>query len=186
MKILQALCSILALSISGAVWAGPFPEKQDSALGLNSFDLPAEQTGAFEISFDATPLADKIDCFTGISAKAARSASDVAAIVRFSDAGKIDVRNGNSFRADQALDYSSGKVYRVRMLINVASRKYSVFVTPPGQAEVVLARDYAFRSQQSGVTSLGQIVLAGYKDPNGSFRGAHRVSGVVLKSASAQ
>lgn len=34
-------------------------------MGLRSFDLPAEQTGSFEVSFDVTPLADKIDVFTG-------------------------------------------------------------------------------------------------------------------------
>ena len=177
------LLLIAALCLPGIAWPGPMPETQDSALGLRSFDLPAEQTGSFEVSFDATPLADKIDCFTGISAKAPRQASDVAAIVRFNDAGTIDVRNGNQFRADQPLDYSSNKVYRVRMVIDVASRTYSVFVTPAGQPEVPLAKNYAFRSQQSGVTSLGQIVLAGFKDPNGYFNGAHRVARVSLKPA---
>jgi len=176
---------IVALSFAASAWAGPMPETQESSLGFRSFDLPAEQTGAFEVSFDATPLADKIDVFTGISAKAPSTANDVAAIVRFNDAGKIDVRNGNQFRADQAIDYSSNKVYRVRMVINVASRTYSVFVTPPGQAEVSLAKNYAFRSQQSGVTSLGQIVLAGFKDPSGYFNGAHRVARVSLKAVAA-
>ena len=177
------MLSIALLSAAGA-WAGPFPESHDSALGLYSFDLPAEQTGAFEVSFDATPLADKIDVFTGIAAKPPKQASDVAAIVRFNDSGRIDVRNGNQFRADQALDYSSNKVYRVRMVINVASRTYSVFVTPPGQPEVALAKNYLFRSQQSSVTSLGQIVLAGFKDPSGYFNGAHRVARVSLKAVS--
>lgn len=176
------MLGIVMFSFAAGAWAGPFPESQDSALGLQSFDLPAEQAGSFEVSFDATPLADKIDAFTGIAAKAPKIASDVAAIVRFNDAGKIDVRNGNQFRADQALDYAANKVYRVRMVINVASRTYSVFVTPAGQPEVPLAKNYAFRSQQSGVTSLGQIVLAGFTDRNGYFNGAHRVARVSLKA----
>jgi hypothetical protein len=184
MNNLRALLSIVALSFTAGAWAAPFPESQDSSLGFRSFDLPAEQTGTFEVSFDAMPLADKIDCFTGISAKVPVQASDVAAIVRFNDSGKIDVRNGNQFRADQALDYSSNKVYRVRMVINVASRTYSVFVTAPGQPEVPLAKNYLFRSQQSSVTSLGQIVLAGFKDPGGYFNGAHRVARVSLKAVS--
>jgi len=171
-----------ALAMSGSAWAGPIPEGQESAAGLRSFDLPAVQSGSFEVSFEATPLADKIDCFTGFAAAVPRVAADVAAIVRFNDSGTIDVRNGGSFRADQVLGYSANKAYRVRMVIDIKSKTYSVYVTPPGQAEISLARNYAFRSTQSAVQSLSQIVLAGYNDPGGFFTGAHRVAGVTLKA----
>src|SRR6185369_10213512 len=90
MKLFQTVFSILALSLAGAAWAGPIPESQDSAMGFKSFDLPAEQAGSFEVSFDAMPLADKIDVFTGISAATAKEGNDVAAIVRFNDRGAID------------------------------------------------------------------------------------------------
>lgn len=182
MHIVQKILSLLVLSMFGAAWAGPIPETQDSTMGLSSFDLPAEQTGSFELSFDATPLADKMDGFTGIAAMAPRKAADVAAIVRFNDAGAIDVRDGGVFRADQSLGYSANKAYRVRMVIDVASKTYSVFVTPAGQSEVALAKNYAFRSQQAEVKSLGKIVLAGFKGSDGFYRGAHRVSGVSLKA----
>ena len=181
MNTIRTICYALALSLTGIVWAGPIPENQESAMGLKSFDLPAPQTGTFEVSFDATPLADKIDVFTGISSAVARTASEVSAIVRFNDEGNIDVRNSAAFRADQVLAYSANKTYRVRMVIDVAGNTYSVFVTPPGQAEVPLAKNYAFRNQRLAVTSLGQIVLAGFKGPNGFFKGAHRVNGVSLK-----
>ena len=186
MKLFQAIVSMLALSLAGTAWAGPIPETQDSAMGFNSFDLPAEQRGSFEVSFDATPLADKIDVFTGISAAAPGSASDVSVIVRFNDSGMIDARNGGTFRADQALGYSANKVYRVRMVIDVAGRAYSVFVTPAGQAEVPLAKNYAFRTQRIDVKSLSKLVLAGFKGPDGFFKGAHRVTGVSVKAVSAQ
>lgn len=185
MKFLQAAVAAVALSLAGGAWAGPIPEGQESAVGFRTFDLPAEQTGTFEASFDVTPLADKIDCFTGFSAAVPRNASDVAAIVRFNDSGKIDVRNGGSFMADQALGYAANKVYRLRMVINVASKKYSVFVTPAGQPEVQLARDFSFRSQQANVQSLRKIVLAGYTGSDGFFTGPHRVSGLAVKTVSA-
>ena len=185
MNILQTVFAVLALSIPGAAWADSIPETQDSAIGFSSFDLPAEQTRSFEASFDATPLADRIDVFTGFSGMAPRDAADVAAIVRFNDKGAIDVRNGSSFKADQVLGYSANKVYRVRMLVNVASKTYSVFVTPAGQAEISLAKDYAFRSQQAAVQSLNRIVLAGFKGSDGFFKGAHRVAGFSLKAVSA-
>jgi hypothetical protein len=185
MNIFQTIFPVLALSLSGAAWAGPIPEAQESTIGFSSFDLPAEQTGSFEVSFDATPLADNIDVFTGVSAMAASTGADVAAIVRFNNTGTIDVRNGSAFSADQALGYAAGKVYRMRMLVNVASRTYSVFVTPPGQPEVALAKNYAFRSQQAAVKSLNKIVLAGFKGSDGLFKGPHRIAGVSLKAISA-
>ena len=183
---LRAVLPAIALSLLGTAWAGPIPEGQESAVGFRSFDLPAEQTGSFEATFDVTPLADNIDCFTGFSAADPRSASDVAAIVRFYDSGKIDVRNGGSFVADQAMGYSANKVYRVRMVVNVASKRYSVYVAPAGQPEVLLAKDFHFRSQQANVQSLKKIVLAGYAGSDGFFKGALRVSGFSLKAVATQ
>ena len=183
MNIIRRVFALAALAFLGTAWAGPIPETQESKMGFLSFDLPSEQTSSFELSFDATPLADKIDVFTGISAAAPNIANDVAAIVRFADTGAIDVRNGGSFRADQVLKYAANQVYRIRMVVDVASRTYSVSVTPPGQPEVLLARNYAFRSQQSGVKSLGKIVLAGFTGSSGFFAGSHRVTGVSLKAA---
>jgi len=115
-----------------------------------------------------------------------REAGDVAAIVRFNESGTIDVRNGGAFRADQRLAYSANKPSRVRMVIDVRSRTYSVFVTPPGQPEIELAKNYAFRSTQSGVKTLAKIVLAGYTDRSGYFKGPHRVTGFSLKALPAQ
>lgn len=186
MRILHALASVLVLSLAGGAWAEPIPEGQESAVGFRTFDLPAEQTGAFEVSFDATPLADNIDAFTGIGAVVPREAGDVAAIVRFNEHGTIDVRNGGAFRADQSLAYSANKAYRVRMVIDVRSRTYSVSVTPPGQAEIALARNYAFRSTQAAVRALSKIVLAGYAGRDGYFKGPHRITGFALKALPTQ
>ncbi len=186
MNIFQAIFSVLAFSMLGPAWAGPIPETQESAMGFISFDLPAEQTGSFEATFDATPLADNIDVFTGFSATAPGASNDVAAIVRFNDKGTIDVRNGSAFQADQVLAYSANRIYRVRMAIDVAGKKYSVFVTPAGQAEIQLARNFSFRSQQAAVKFLNKIVLAGFKGPDGLFKGSHRVAGFSLRTVSAR
>ena len=182
MKIIASIVCAAALALPGIAGAAPIPEPQESAQGFKSFDLPEEQKSSFELSFDAVPMADKIDCFTGISASTPRMAADVAVIVRFNDTGKIDARNGGAFAADQALAYSANQAYRVRMVVDMAKKTYSVFVTPAGQAEVALARNYAFRSGQGSVQSLGKLVLAGFKGPNG-FTGPHRVSGFSLKPA---
>lgn len=173
---------VCAFALAGTAGAAPIPEPQESVQGFKSFDLSEAQQGSFELAFDAMPLADKIDCFTGIAADTPRMAADVAAIVRFNDNGTIDVRNGGVFAADQKLGYSANKVYRVRMLVDMAKKTYSVFVTPAGEAEVALAKDFAFRSGQGSVKSLAKLVLAGYKGSYG-FAGGHRISGISLKPA---
>ncbi len=178
MKAILGIACAFALALPA--WAAPIPEPQESAQGFKSFDLPEAQKGSFELAFDAIPLADKIDCFTGVAADTPRMAADVAAIVRFNDSGAIDVRNGAVFAADQKLAYSANKVYRVRMVVDMAKKTYSVFVTPAGEQEVVLARNFAFRSGQGSVTSLAKLVLAGYKSAYG-FTGGHRISGISLK-----
>ena len=43
------------------------------------------------------------------------------------------------------------------MAINVSSKTYSVTVTPSGGKPVVLAQNYAFRTEQAGATSLGYL-----------------------------
>jgi hypothetical protein len=175
-----------ALALALPAWAAPIPEPQESAQGFKTFDLPEVQKGVFEFAFDAVALADRIDCFTGIAADTPRMAADVAAIVRFNDGGTIDVRNGAIFAAEQKLPYSAGKTYRVRMVIDIPKKTYSVFVAAAGGAEVVLAKDYAFRSGQGSVQSLAKLVLAGYKGRDGIFVGPHRISGISLKPAAAQ
>jgi len=173
----QAFFAALVLCMSGAAWAGPIPETQESGGGMRTFDLPAALTGVVEVTFDATPLADKMDGFTGISEAEPRKGRDVAAMVRFSDKGTMDVPDGNAFRSDQTIRYSANKVYRVRMVIDVPSRKFSIFVTPPGEAEVLLASKYEFRNHRTA--PLDKFVIAGYN-------GKHRVSGVSLKTVSSQ
>ena len=185
MKPLPGFACALALTLAGAAAAAPIPEPQQSTEGFRSFDLPEVQKESFELSFEATPLADKIDCFTGIAESEPRRAADVAAIVRFNDTGTIDVRNGNSFAADQKLGYAAGKTYRIRVAVDMAKKTYSVFVAAAGGAEAVLAKDYAFRRGQGSVQSLGKLVLAGYKGATG-FAGGHRVAGVAVKAQSAR
>jgi len=90
----------------------------------------------------------------GFSVNAANSLTNLAIIVRFASTGAIDVRNGGSFSAATSYPYTAGTQYTFQLAINPATKRYSVFVTAPGHAQVELASNYAFRSSQSGVSSL--------------------------------
>lgn len=122
----------------------------------NSFSL-----SNFTVSFDAVPSQNNADIVIGLSQNAAGTYSDLAAIVRFNPNGQIDVRNGGLYSAATAVSYSANQTYRFEMTVDVPARKYSVKVTPAGQAAVVLAQNYSFRNEQSNVTSLGNIGASG-------------------------
>ena len=112
------------------------------------------QTGTFTFSFDATPNNVGTDAVTGLSYGSAASFSDLATIVRFNPNQVIDARNGGVYSAATSIPYTPGLTYHVRMVVNISSHTYSVFVTPPGKSEMTLATNYAFRTEQGNITSL--------------------------------
>ncbi|PYP15632.1 MAG: hypothetical protein DMD54_11640 [Gemmatimonadetes bacterium] len=130
-----------------------------------AFDV---QSGSFTAAFDATPNGAGIDALTGLSQGAAATYTDLAVIVRFNSSGAIDARNGGAYAADNAIPYSSGTSYHFRVVVDVSSHTYSVYVTPSGGSEQTVGSGYAFRSEQSAVTSLGNWTLT-------ALSGAHTV-----------
>ncbi len=133
-------------------------------------DTPmAAQTGSFTAEFDSTPGAAKMDGVTALSPAAISGYGGCAVLVRFNDAGTMDVRNGDAYAATTAVAYSAGKNYHFRMVINVPVRTYDVYVTPAGTAEQKIASAYAFRSEQATATSLANCGMV-------ASTGSHTVS----------
>jgi hypothetical protein len=156
--------------------AAPASEYMTTAGGwLNRAIAP--QTGSFTMSFNMRPSGTAIDAITGLSASSASAYSHLAVAIRFAPTGVFDARNGGSYQAANALVYQAGVTYRVQLNVNVGSRTYSATVTPPGGSPVVIASNYAFRTEQASVTLLGN--LAAVAGP-----GSHTTSGIVLQGAS--
>ncbi len=149
------------------------PNCETSSTTWQNFSM-ITQTGVFTAEFDAIPNAAPIDGVTGLSAGTATNYTSLAAIVRFSPTGVIDARNGNAYAAATAINYTAGESYHFRMVVNVPARTYSVFVQPAGGTEVTLASNYAFRSEQSSVSNLGQWAIVGSS-------GSHSVCGFQLQ-----
>jgi hypothetical protein len=119
----------------------------------------ASQTGQFTATFDVTPSQSTMDGVVGFSLNTASAYSSLAVVTRFSTAGVIDVRNAGTYSAAASVPYTAGLTYHFRLLINPATETYSVYVTPPGSSELTLATNYAFRSEQSAVSSLNNWSL---------------------------
>lgn len=105
------------------------------------------------------PLANKQDALIALAQEKADAYTDLAAIVRFNNTGTIDARKGSTYTAQTSVPYTAGNTYRFRMSVNVPQKTYSVYVTPPGKSETLLAKDYPFRTEQSSATTLNYRVL---------------------------
>jgi len=90
----------------------------------------------------------------GFSLNAASGYTGLAAITRFNSSGTIDARNGSTYAADRTMRYTAGLLYHFRLVISPATRLYTVYVTAPSAAEVILASNYHFRSEQASTSTL--------------------------------
>jgi hypothetical protein len=125
------------------------------------------QTGTFTVTFSATPSVSQIDSVIGLAAVAPTAYTDLAAIARFNASGYIDARDGGAYTADASIAYSGGQAYAFRLVVDVPAKTYSIYVTPPGGSEQTVGSNYAFRSEQSGVSSLNYWT-AQVNTPSGS------------------
>ena len=135
--------------------------------------IPLE-TGRFKVSFNATPLNSNMDGVFGLSLGNGNEYTDLAAIVRFSDTGVIDVRDGGNYRADTQISYTAGTKYQFRMVVDVPNKRYDVFATVNG-VEKQIANDYDFRTEQQGTGSLDNYAIT-------SQTGSYIVSKVLVQS----
>lgn len=118
--------------------------------------MPLE-TGTFTFAFDSKPFGVP-NSVIGLSAATPTQFSSMAVIVAFLSGGTIVARNGSSYTGDITLNWSTSVSYHFRLVIRIASHTYDVFVTPSsGGGELTLATNYAFRTEQAAVTSLGYV-----------------------------
>jgi hypothetical protein len=121
-----------------------------------STPLTQVQTSSFRIQFDVTPVAAIEDGVTGLSAAPAASYNDLAAAVRFNNAGMIDARNGGSFAAATAIPYAAGTTYHFILDVNVGTHSYNAYVML-GSQQVAIGTNLAFRTQQASVSLLAYL-----------------------------
>lgn len=116
------------------------------------------QNSTFQADWDAMPTASGTDGVMALSNAPQTDFSGFACLVRFySVSGTIQARNGGNYAADVTLSYTPNLMYHFRLVVNISSHVYSVYVTPSGGSEQLLASNYAFRTEQSGVTALSNV-----------------------------
>jgi len=150
------ISSLIMFATSVASASGPPAPVTVSATGSEwgSTGFAADQTGNFTAEVDATPLAASIDGGIGLSDGPQTVFTGLACIARFNSSGFIDARNGGSYTAAASIPYTANQIYHFRFVVSVSTHTYSVYVTPPGQAEEPVGLNYAFRTEQQPVPLL--------------------------------
>ena len=143
--------SVCNLQVAATTTTAACTTSSSSAWSNTAF---ASQSSNFTAQFDAIPGATNMDGVTGISPGPASGFTGLAAIVRFNPSGAIDARNGSAYAAATTLAYSPGASYHFRLVVRPSTKRYDVYVTPPGGSERSLGSNFAFRTEQSSASSL--------------------------------
>lgn len=136
---------------------------------FRNFGITPAQTSIFTAEFDATPNSASMDSLIGLSSTTGMiygDYRDYGVIVRFAADGYIDARNGGGYSRDIAIQFVPGTQYHFRVVVDVPSHEYDVYVTEAGGSEQTLATDYAFRNEQNTITNIDNWGIVTY---TGSF-----------------
>lgn len=87
----------------------------------------------------------------------ASSFNHLATSVRFNTSGFLDVRGGTAYGSDVSMPFTLGQPYKIRILADIPSHTFSVYVSPNSYTTTRLARRYAFRSTTATVAALDRF-----------------------------
>jgi unsaturated chondroitin disaccharide hydrolase len=123
--------------------------------------LGTGNTGVRIVEFDVTPLSKFIDAVVGYAdtSTSVTGFSSLAMAVRLNPRGFFDVRGSTVYSALASVPYEANATYHVRIRTDLNAKTYSVWVTPPGSGEVLLADRFPFRSDAPATDDLGKVSL---------------------------
>ena len=129
---------------------------------------PTSTLGVVDLTATATAVA--LDGVLGLAGGPATGLDHLATAVRFGPGGVLDAGDGDAYRADTALRFELDRGYPIRVVADLSSHTYSVYVQASGDpGDVVrLARRFAFRPSQAAVASLGALSAIA-KGPGGEL-----------------
>ena len=154
----------LQVCASEPVFAAPFG-CFGAAAGQGFVNVPLPRADVLDtVTFEVTASEPDLDAVIALTAGPASQFSDLAAAFRFAPGGKLDARDGDSYRADIDVAYGT-KTIDVRIFADVTTHRFSVFEGDYRPEFSIatgdrLGRNYQFRPSQADVTALANLALA--------------------------
>jgi hypothetical protein len=122
--------------------------------GIQRVSLPSTPDAhGFTATFDAMPSTNNMDASLGFFSPIPGPHPQLSQFIQFSSAGFIRAANGDVLIPSN-LPYAAGQTYHFRLTQNLPAATYSLFVTPPGGAEVPLGTNLQVPDDQRGITTL--------------------------------
>jgi len=119
-------------------------------------------TGKQHVSFDLTPLQDKIDAsvdFADYDVKVTNF-QNLGLMVRLNTEGHIGYVNGASFDSVEKVYYTANQTYHVDVYANLSVKNYSVYITTPDGNRILAAENYSYRNSATAYTNdLGKMLI---------------------------
>jgi len=139
----------------------PYPWYSRTTFSSGTHLLGTRNTGTQTVHFDVTPRSAPIDGVVAYtdSSTPTSTFSSFNMLIRLNTSGYFDVRNGRGYRALNRVNYRAGLTYHVRMVTDLVTRRYSVWVQPPGGTEIQIANQYVFRSDAPAINDLGKVSI---------------------------
>lgn len=157
------LCVVLSIMCMSIIF--PSIVSAEAILTSGDWDLATHaigsNTGKVVTEFDATALADDSSCeIMYLDGKYTPAGyGELAILMRFNPDGFFDARNAGTYEAVNELAWVKGNTYHFKMVTDIPTKKYSVWVTPKGGTETLIAQDYDYRKGGLPMESLGNLVV---------------------------
>jgi hypothetical protein len=140
-------------------------------------DSMETQTGRFEARWNAHATAAKVDGVIGFSQAIPASYDDFSCKILINNSGHITVSNGQSYTSDEVVTYTAYQNIAFRMLVDIDAQNYSVWVTPEGESEILLADTYAFHPAPGTINSINyRSVKMSFEPQYGGAEGMVEIS----------
>lgn len=145
--------------------------------------LGTRNTGTRTVEFDLTPLRANLN--GGIvgwtdSSTEVTGFTRLNMALRMSEDGIFQVRNGATYSFLRRVPYVPNQTYHIRMSVDLNAKRYTVWVKPPGAAEVLLMDRAVFRSDAPTIDDLGRAAIISTVEDSDFRVNNHRVSAPKL------
>ena len=142
-----------AAAIAGALVPAADCVNSPAGSGIQRVSLPfTPGAHGFMAAFDATPSTSAMDASLGFFSPTPGPHPPLSEFIHFSSAGFIQAANGDVL-IPSTLPYTADQTYHFRLTENLPAATYSLFVTPPGTAEIPLGTNLQVPGGQRGATA---------------------------------
>ncbi len=118
------------------------------------------QSDLFLIEFDVTVNSLEKEMAVGISSLNSENPENIPVAVKIDKNGIITAWNGSGKFSLQTYRIKENDTFHLRMVVNVAEKKYSAYVKLPGYTERLLGENMDFSEESQDIPSLDSIILA--------------------------